>query len=257
MSKFIDRLNQLSWTASQPLGFGARQASADKPKLQLVAGLAQDDVESLVGRLNGADAALLRLSRVSAGNEALQKVARAIPDLICGAWLSGCRQEEVDEITGLEADFLVYPASSTPLAIPGDTKAGKVLAVESSLSEGLLMAVNRLPVDAVLVTAEPGDDYLLTWQHLVFFGRFSTMLTKPVLVSIPSRVTGGDLQALWTAGISGVVVDVVAGQPEDRLSELRRLIDKLVVLLPHRDKKTEAVLPPTGGELGKVVIEEE
>ena len=134
---------------------------------------------------------------------------------------------------------------------------GQILEVETAINEGLLRAVNELPVDAVLITVEEKEESFLTWQHLMLFQRFTELLTKSLLVLVPSGITGGELQALWSAGISGVVVEVTGAQPKDRMTELRQIIDKLEFPSARVARKTEAILPQTGGESGKAVIEEE
>ena len=47
MSKFIDKLTKLSKGETQAMGFTARQTSASKPKIQLVARLDAVNAESL------------------------------------------------------------------------------------------------------------------------------------------------------------------------------------------------------------------
>ena len=64
MSKFIDRLTQLYRAAPQPMGFGTRQPVSSRPRLQLVASVAQEEAESITGYLTGADAGVLRLPGV-------------------------------------------------------------------------------------------------------------------------------------------------------------------------------------------------
>ena len=87
MSKFIDRLTQLYRAAPQPMGFGTRQPVSSRPRLQLVASVAQEEAESITGYLTGADAGVLRISGLSSGARALQKISKAAPDIIWGGWL--------------------------------------------------------------------------------------------------------------------------------------------------------------------------
>ncbi|MFC2016393.1 hypothetical protein ACFLUF_01640, partial [Chloroflexota bacterium] len=136
-------------------------------------------------------------------------------------------------------------------------EVGRILEVEASLGEGLLRAANELPIGAVLIAGEQREDYSLTWQHLLLFRRFADLLTKPLLVSVPSNVTAGELQALWEAGVEGVVVEVTVEQPQDRLKELRQVIDKLPFPSPRQREKTEALLPRISPESSIVTIEEE
>ncbi len=253
MSRFIDKLKQVSPAVSQPMGFGVRQPVSVKPKMLLVASLAQADVDRLADYVAGADAGLL-LVKAGSGVKSLPKIARAVSDIPWGVWLAGS-QQEIKQMAKVGGDFAVFPAASTPLAAFQDDEVGKILEVEPSLSEGLLRAVNEMPVDAVLVAGEPGEADFLSWQHLALFWRFAGLLTKPLLVTVPLKVTAGELQALCEAGVDGVVVAVAAGQPQDRLKELRRVIDKLA---PSRQRGKVAVsLPAVGGGASAAAEEED
>ncbi len=257
MSRFIDKLNQLSRGGLQPIGFRTRQIAPPKPKIQLVASLAQESAESLTGHVAMADAGLLRISKLSSGAEVLQKISQALPDIPWGVWLQGSGQGGIKQMTKAGYDFVVFPATDTPLAIIENAEVGKILEVEASLSEGLLRAINELPIDAVLITGEQREEQFLTWQHLMLFQRFADLLNKPLLASIPAKVTGGELQALWKAGVIGVVVEAGVKQPQDGLKELRQVIDKLVFPLPHRRETAGALLPRTGRESSTATTEEE
>ena len=258
MSKLIDKLNQVAKAVQQPMGFRATQPVSTKPKMLLIASLAQaNNVSNLADYITGADAVLLAITKLSPGAKTLQKIARSVPDIPWGGWLGDIGRRGIRPITEAGCDFVVFPAS-TVLAIPQDAdKVGKILQVEASLSEGLLKAVNELPVDAVLIADEQGEGYFLTWHHLMLFQRSADLLTKPLLVSIPSNVTANELQALWETGVGGVVAEAGGGQPVGRLEELRQTIDKLT--FPSRKReKAKALLPRIGEETSTVTeIEEE
>lgn len=255
MSRFIDKLNRLSRPEPQPMGFGTKQPTSPKPKIQLVASLTQESAESLTDYVAGADAGLLRISKPGSGAQTLQKISQAMPDIPWGGRLQGSSLGKIKQTAKVGGDFVVFPAVNTPLVLLQNDEVGKILEVEASLGEGLLRAVNELPIDAVLITGKERD--FLTWQHLMLFQHFADLLTKPLLVSIPSNVAAGELQALWEAGVDGVVIEVTAGQPQDRLRELRRVIDKLTFPLPRRREKTQPLLPYVSAEAGVVTEEEE
>ncbi len=257
MSTFIDKLNRLSRAEPQPIGFRTKQPTSPKPKIQLVASLAQEDVDHLAGYLAGADAGLLRISKLNSGLKTLQKVSQASPDIPWGGWLQDSGLGEIKQAVKVGCDFMVFPATNTLLTVPQNSEVGKILVVEASLSEGLLRATNELPVDALLIASEQREDYFLTWQHLMFFRRFADLMTKPLLVPIPSTVAAGELQTLWEAGVSGVVVEVKAEQPPDRLNELRQVIDKLSFPSPRGHEKVEPLLPRKGREPSEAIPEEE
>ena len=257
MSKLIDKLNRVSQATPQPMGFRVAQSDSPKPKMLLIASLAQPSIDDLADYVAGADAGLLHISNLTSGTEALQKVLQAVSDIPWGGWLRGTGWGEIKQIVKVGCDFVVFPAANTSLAIVQDDELGKILEVEASLSEGLVRAANELPVDAVLVTGEQKEGHPLTWQHLMLFQRFADLLTKPLLVSIPPNVTAGELEALWGAGVDGVVTEITAEQPQDRLKELRQVIDKLAFPSPRKREKREVLLPHSGQESGKAAIEEE
>ncbi len=257
MSRFIDKLSRLSRAGPQPIGFRTTQPAPPKPTIQLVASLAQENAESLVDHMAGADAGLLRISKLSSGAKSLQKISRAVPDIPWGGWLQNSGAGGVKQVMKAGSDFIVFPATSTPLSILQNDEVGKILEVEASLSEGLLRAANELPIDAVLITGEQSEDYSLTWQHLMLFQRFADLLTKPLLVPIPPKVTAGELQALWEAGVDSIVVEVTVEQPQDRLKELRQVIDKLAFPSPRQREKAKPLLPRISQEPGMTTTEEE
>jgi hypothetical protein len=218
----------------------------------LIAALAEADTDHLVERVAGADAGLLSIAKLSSGAKTVQKICQAVSDIPWGGWLKDIGREEIKPIVAAGGDFVVFPATSASLAILQDDEVGKILEVEALLNEGLLKTINDLPVDAVLIAGE--QDKFLTWHHLMLFRRCADLLTKPLLVSVPSDVAANELQALWEAGVVGVVV---ATQPVGRIAELRQLIDKLTFPSPRRRRKIEPLLPRIAEETVTVSEEEE
>ncbi|MFC2020907.1 hypothetical protein ACFLU1_03835 [Chloroflexota bacterium] len=257
MSKFIDKLNRLSRGETQAIGFTARASASPKAKIQLVAGLAAESAGSLTGHVAGADAGLLSISKPGAEAEALQKIAQALPDIPWGCWLQGSDKGEIKQLTRAGCDFAVFPAADTPLTIIENEKTGRILEIEPSLNEGLLRAINQLDIDAVFIAGKEQESKALTWQHLMLFRRFADLLTRPLLVTVPSQVTAGELKSLWEAGVAGVVVEVTEKQPEDRLKKLRREIDKLEFPSLRRHNRAEALLPRISGESSTATAEDE
>jgi len=250
-------LNQVSQAMPQAIGFRAVQPVSPKPKMLLIADLAQANVDGLADCVAGADAGLLHISNLSEGAKTLQEMCQVVSDIPWGGWLRDVGQGGMEQIVEAGCDFVVFPPADTPLAILQDTKLGKILQVEASLSEGLLRTVDELPVDAVVTAGEPEGEYFLTWHHLMLFQRFADLLTKPLLVSVPSDVTANELQTLWETGVGGVIVKVGVGQPEGRLKELRQVIDKLTFTSQRKRGRAEALLPYIGGKRDVVAEEEE
>ncbi|MBI2850691.1 MAG: hypothetical protein HYX80_06585 [Chloroflexi bacterium] len=251
MSKFIDRLNRLSRGETPPMGFTAKQAASAKPKIQVVASLSAEDAEKLTGHLSGADAGLVGIAKPGNGAEALQKLSKSSPDIIWGGQTENIAQEKIEQVAKAGGDFIVFSAVGTPLTlVKNDKETGKILEVSASLTEGLLRTANELPVDAVLTARDNGKNKALTWQDLMLFRRFADLLNKPLLVPVPLTVTAGELEALWEAGISAVVIDVDANQPADALARLRQEIDK-VEFPSRRAKRAEVIAPRIGLQPGR------
>ena len=258
MSRFIDKLNQVSRVAPQSMGFRRAQLASEKPKILLIASLAQASINNLADYVVGADAGLLRIPKLSSGAKTLREMSQAVPDIPWGGWLGNVDQSGIKQMAKAGYDFVVFPAANTPLALlQNDEEVGKILEIEASLSEGLLRTVNELPVDAVLIAGEQAEKHLLTWHHLMLFQHFADLLTKPLLASTPPDVTANELQALWKAGVDGVVIEAAAGQPVDRLKELRQAIDKLTFPSQRKREKAEALLPRINSEVSTVAEEED
>jgi len=233
MSKFIDRLNRLSRPEPQPIGFRATQIVGARLRVQLAASIAQENAKYMADHVAGADAGIVRITEFSSGAEALRAASRAV------------------------TDFVIFPAATTPLAALQSGEVGKILEIDASLSEGLLRATNDLPVDAVLLGGEQLLASALTWQFLVLVRRLADLLNKPLLVPVPSEITSAELQALWEAGVKGIVALVGLVQPKDRIKELRQTIDRLTFPSPRKGEKPEPRLYRIGQETGREPAEEE
>jgi len=248
MSKFIDKLI-LASQGEKPMGFRAAAAGAlPKPRMLLVANVATG-----AARTAGADAALFPIPKT--GVKLPKPKAKSKPGVPWGGWLKEVTGPGVKQLGEGGADFVVFPAESVSSAILEDDKLGKIVEVEPALDAGLLKTVDDLPVDAVLIAAGGEKGAFLSWHHLMLFRRCASLLSKPLLVSVPPGVTASELQALWQAGVSGVVAE--AG----KTAELRRIIDKLVLPSTGKGRKAEPLVPRISGgggvELGEEEEEEE
>jgi len=256
MSRFIDELNQVSQAVPTPMGFRAITAARSGLKMLVIASLTRTNFNGVAEYVAGADAGLLRVSELGSGAEAIREGLLAVPDIPWGGWLKEVGQEEITQLVDTGCDFVVFTAT-TALASLQDDKVGRILEVGASLNEGLLKAVDKLPVDAVFIGGELGNGRFLTWQHLVHFQHYADLLAKPLVTFIPSNVTGSELQSLWEAGVDGVVVEVGVEQPAGRLVELRQTINSLTLSSQRRRGKSAALLPYVDSKLGKVTEEPE
>jgi hypothetical protein len=225
MSKFIDKLKAVSQAELKPMGFRTAAKAPPKPKMLLIAALAEANIESSADYTSGADAGIAIAPKTPPAKS-------AIP---WGGWLKGSGEK----LAEAGFDFIVFPAE-TPLATLQDSKAGRILEVGTSLSEGLIKTTDDLPVDAVLIAGEKEKDNSLSWRQLMLCRRCAELVSKPLLALVPATVSASELEALWAAGIVGVVVET---PPKGRTAELRKTINKLDFPPPSKQKKIEPLLP--------------
>lgn len=246
MSRFVDELKRFSQAENQPMGFRTSPSLLHRPKMMLLVVLDEAGGPA-ADQVAGADAGLVALAASSPA--AVKAASDEVPGIPWGAWLPGGGKAAGATLkTG--CDFIVFPPD-TLLAMPKED-VGKVLAIGASLGEGLLRAINELPVDAVLVTAEPKTGSHLTWQHLMFFRRSADLLAKPLLAQVPPTISAEELQAVWEAGVVGIVV-APGKKAGGKIAGLRQIIDQLKLPAPGRKRKMTPLVPyiarePEGAE---------
>lgn len=238
------------------MGFRVIQTAPAKPKMTLIARIEPAaDIAQLADYLSSVDAAIIVLT--STNQKAVTDIARPLPDTVWGLWLEEENRQPIIASIKAGADFFIMPPDSEP-DLPNIEKAGKILLVESSLSEGLIRTINELPVDAVLLADGEGEKSAVTWHHLMLCQRFADLLSKPLLLTVPASVSSAELKALWDTGVDGVVIPVKTAKQAEKLKGLRQIIDKSEFTARPR-KKVAALLPHTSEEKATALpdVEEE
>ncbi len=229
MSKFIERLQQVSRSQPQSMGFKTAKAEQSRPKIQLVVDVTGIKGKPPIKELIAADALLLPAP--GAGTD----------KTIWGTRLSKGTLGEVEQSIKTGADFVILPVDGDVL--PPEIKIGKILQVEACIADIMLRTISELPVDAVLLTEDKETKTGLTWKRLMLIQRFSSLVNKPLLIAVFPDVTDNELQLIWEAGVKGVIVSVEAEQVETVTQKLRQTIDKLSFPSRRKHEKTVAILP--------------
>lgn len=253
MSKLIDKLKLVSQVSPQPMGFGPGRSAAARPKILLIASVAQATAEKLADYVSGADAGLWHISPGS-DSQALNQAAKSLPDVPWGWWLGGGSEGEIDQILKPGGDFVIFP-TTTPLVTPPDDKTGRILQLDASASEAVLRTANSLPVNAVLLAGTQSGR--LTWHDLMLYQRTANLIDKPLLAATPSNLSAGELQLLWAAGVDGVVVEVDTSQPAGKIAEISQTIAGLVLPRSRQRGKIAPLLPQFRGDTETVSEDEE
>jgi hypothetical protein len=209
------------------MGFKTAKMEQSKPRIQLIISVNGNKLKSPVKDIDEADALALPVAALNACKTT------------CGYWLQKGSVDEAEKTAKAGADFVIVPVSGEVL--PFDKKLGKILQIETSITDILLRTASALPVDAVLL-AEEGD-LSLNWKRLMLIHRFSSLAGKPLLVEVIPAVTENELQQVWEAGVSGVLVRVEAEEAQSTAVNLRQVIDKLSFPVKKKNDKNLAIVP--------------
>jgi hypothetical protein len=249
MSKFVDKLQSLSKSSIEPIGFHADVSQIRRPAMLLIVGLSGAPVKEakIVGEVN-ADAGLIVGEGTSV--KTIGQVVEAVGNVPLGVFVRGMSPEEIDEVVSLRCDFVVFDIKAAA-GVLSEKEVGKFLMIEPSLDQGLVRAINSFEVDGVFIGN--GGDSVMAVEHLLVCRRFVELLEKPVIMALPSLATKEELTSLWQAGVDGVVAP--STQSAEELTELKRMIGDLPKKARGRRARAGAVLPHYGG--GTVEEEDE
>ncbi len=256
MSRLIDKLNKISKTVPQPLGFTSARPVQSKPPMLFIASLTpSENIDSLASYVSDADAVLFDFTKSSPSSKALKRITQALPDTPWGGWLSDVSAETIALLVKAGSDFVVFPVESAVSATYQNENLGKILQLAPSLSADLLRMANELAVGAVL--AAPAAENILTWRQLMFFQRLANLVDKPLIAPVPPNLTPNELKPLWEAGVDSIIIEVGPEYPEGKLKELKQALEDSTFLPTRKRRKAEALLPRLSEEPEPVIDEGE
>jgi hypothetical protein len=100
-----------------------------------------------------------------------------------------------------------------------------------------------MPQHAVFLDDKFGEKLSLTWQKLTIYKRFSTLSTKPLLISVPLNLTADELQAIWDMGVNGLIVKVSDAESAEALKKLRQTVETLLPPSKNKHNRSRALVP--------------
>ncbi|MGD2065498.1 MAG: hypothetical protein PVI95_03520, partial [Dehalococcoidia bacterium] len=182
------------------------------------------------------------------------RMVKALGDIPLGVSVKGMSQERIDELASLGCDFIVFDIGMTALILQKEG-VGKFLMIEPSLDQGFARAINSFHIDGVFISNRNEDPFIAV-EHLLVYRRFVEILEKPVIMTLPSLITKGELTSLWQAGVVGLVSSL--GQSGKSLGELEKMISEMPGKARGRRTKADVKLPHyNGSEVGDENEEEE
>ena len=245
MSRLIDKLTKTDRAAFQPMGFRASRQAPAEPRMQLIARLElKNNIASdLIGV---ADALLLFSNKTLPPSKELKSIIEPLADIPWGISLQDATANKASSLIKAGCDFIVFPAATTVSAIQQDDDTGMIIEVESSIDDGLLRAINDLPVDAVMVADSLENDGPLVWHQLMIIQHVVNLLTKPIILPASPNTSESELKILWESGVDGVLIKI-GSKDLETIKGLRSIIDRLPARSTQKKGKTEAILPHPGG----------
>jgi hypothetical protein len=250
MSEFIEKLKRGTQHTPAPLGFHSKPAK-DKTKMLLIACVTEPTIKNAEDLLAGADAAILTLNNLVSGLESLRRFAKIKPDIPWGGWLKNIQWLK-NEFPETEADYFIFTTDDPIINLP--VKIGRILELNSLLTDMMIRATEDLPIEAIMVSDETGK--LLNWQYILTLQRLDNLVSKPIIIKTPAEIARENLATLWEVGVDGIVVEIGNDQPKDTLQELRLMIDKVSFPIPRKTKKINVRLPLINTEAPKEEEEE-
>ncbi|HEY48609.1 MAG TPA: hypothetical protein G4O13_01015 [Dehalococcoidia bacterium] len=249
MSKLLEKLELLSEGRAQPLGFGAAAARAKSPQMVVVASVPAGDIKLVTTTIKaGADAVLVTIEHESKKEEALSQLSRTKIEIPWGVSLDKVTREEARQLAEIGCDFVVFAPAETPAALLGEEKIGKVLRLDASLEDSLTRTINRLSVDAILLSRAGEEQSPLTVHQLMVYERLAASAGKYLLADMPPGLPTDDVESLWELGVRGLVVDLAVKDPEQRLSQVQEAIQKLPTTRKKKRGGIAATLPLAGAQ---------
>jgi len=238
MSKLLEKLERISEGGGQPLGFGAAANRAKISPMVIVASVPVGNAQlAAIAVESGADAVLMTAEHQKKRDEVLAQLSSAKINIPWGVCLDKGTREEIEQLIEMGCDFVILSPAETPAAVLNEERIGKVLQIDASLSDNLAKAINRLSVDAVLLSTVGGDEAAITVHELMVYERLAAAARKHLLAAMPPALPIDDVESLWRLGVRGVVVELTAKNPELRLSQVKEAIQKL----PTRKKTGERI----------------
>ena len=220
---------------------GFKTTTISPSQLMLVIAVLTKSNASVVAQLTEAkvDAVLIHSKDLGRELQTIQKLASPLDDIPWGVWPEMVTEEGIEGLKEMGGDFIIFMASEAPASLLRD-EVGKVMKITLPCEEGLIGAIDQLPIDAVLLDFR-GEGENLTISQLMNCQWIAGSINKPLLVAIQQRLGDKEMQALWEVGVKGLLVEV----EEEPLTELMRLRQAIAALSPASRKSGErrVVLP--------------
>ena len=252
MSKFLDRLEQISVSAPAPMGFGMRR-SERAPGMALVALVSSDHAAGcqVVASVSPEAALLSGVEDV----QALKNLENGLPAIPWGIRSDALTEEGAQAYQEAGSDLVAFTLQKTAVSALSSDDMARILCLDSSIDERQLRAIEPLPVDVILISV-PDPTGSWTLGDLTAITAISSRVGKYILVEVSRPPEKKELEALRNAGVHGLVLDVSAVSSEG-LADLKTALQDMPRPQPGRRDRSTALLPASTFPRGQTPSEVE
>lgn len=247
MSKFLDRLEQISVSAPAPMGFGNRR-SQRAPGMALVVLVSSDHANGCqVAASVAPEAAILSGVDDAQGLKSFEDGLLEVP---WGVQSNTLTEEGAKAYQEAGCDLVAFTLQDTAVSALASDDMARILCLDSGADERQLRSIEPLPIDAVLISV-PGQSGPWNLNDLATITAVSTRISKYVLVQVLATPEKKELEAFRKAGVHGLVLDVGAVSSEN-LAELKTALQEMPRPQPGRRDRGMALLPGSAFPRGEM-----
>lgn len=204
MSKFSDRVKELTQGAPRPMGFATGPPRPAPLPLILFARADAGDMHAITEAAHeGAEGVLVEEVGPATTDAALEAVHEAVGRVMWGGSVEMGGRPEVERLERAGCDLaLLRNAGLQADALAPDVD--KLLEVEEEWPDALLRAVDSLPIAGVVYRVNSVEH--LTIRQLIELQRVVLLVRKPLIASLTPSIPAESVGVLRDAGVAGIMV---------------------------------------------------
>lgn len=208
---------------------GFRSASTPRPTPALLLGYLPQANKEIVDSIGNSslDGIIVDVGAKGINVQDLGKLSRSFGSIPWGVLWTESKFEDGASLVEAGADFIIANTTTTPAAVLQEKQLGHIMAIEPDIPDSTVRAIDSLGVEAVFLHKGLDDGPVLYMSHLLVCQRISSLLRKPLLVSILSELNSSGLQALVGLGVKGLVVKIADKKAVTRITEMKNILGTL------------------------------
>lgn len=239
MSKLLVTLEKINKGSPARLGFGTASRGERTSSMALIGRLSRNYNQGAKRLAKmGADGALLEGDDLGSKLSDVIRALGAVPWGICATELDA---EKTDEFAQKGCDFFLVNANTVTVDALKDDRVAYILELPPDPDEGMLRAIEDLPVDVVFMSFGSVETPLVL-QHLIAICSARSSFDKYIALEVPAGLSPKEVELLRDVGVDALVIDA-ASSSEKEISSLKEILLRVPRQRKSRSEKMSPVLP--------------